>query len=174
MSSMLTSMPSFSSLYDLVASPLRPSSPVNGYFAADSTTSTEDRLVRQPSHSTSHDSHSTPRQPQNLHMQPYSNFPSFSPPLLPPVQEPSLQLTADCPSCGATVVMRAPSWLSTMHETRREYEEAIWEAQMAREACVEHGGPSRRDRVVNVAVGTAKAFRESKVSCLCSRVVRRD
>lgn len=154
----LVSISSFSSLYDLVSSPLRPSSPIDyspGEPPSHATPAFDDRLVH---HHVSSEEHSTPRQA----LQPPSSHPG-SP--LAHAQEPELQLTTECQACGACVVMKMPAWLSNMNRTRIEYEQAMWEAQMARQACNhEQVGPSRRDRVVAIAVGGAKAFRESPVS----------
>lgn len=151
----LASLPSFSSLYSFASSPLRPSSPVSSYSELPAYRSEDQNELGAE--------HTTPR----AAVQSFSTSPpSRGLALAAAAQEPELQLSADCGSCGAPVVMRMPTWLTTMH--RRQYEEAMWEVQAAREqaCCEQHGASSasRRERVVAIAVGGAKALRDSPVS----------
>lgn len=152
----LASLPSFSSLYSFGSSPRRPSSPISTCSELPAYRS-DDRLAQ---HDAEAEEHATPR----AVMQSFSTSPpSRGLALASAAREPELQLHADCSACGAPVVMRMPSWLTTVH--RRQYEEAMWEVQQAREqaCCEQHGvvSASRRDKVVAGAVGAAKAFRDS-------------
>lgn len=163
MSNLVQNM-SFSSLYGLVSSPLRPSTPTGSTQQTESTrpSSPEHELLRRESHET------VTQKPLIRHSDSRRQLAVAA-----PVQEAELQLSAECPHCANDVVIKVPRYMmQAMSSGQARVEQNLYDS---RQAWVEHEHvqiDSARDKVVAFAVAMATAFRESRVSSSSRYVAR--
>lgn len=177
---------SFQSLYGLVSSPLRPSTPngdvpqtrLNNESRPSSQASTSDLdedhvpLIRRNSHGTVKGNHH--HEFQNHQQATIDN----TQPLIrrgpAVVQEAELQLSTECPNCSTQVVIKVPRYMmQVLGSGKARLEQGMMAASTPGNTVGLHGqGPhprwqqppeSTRDKVVRYSVRAATAFRESRV-----------
>lgn len=179
---------SFGSLYGLVSSPLRPSTPngdapqtrpLGNKPLSQASTSDPDEdehvpLIRRASHETvkEHDQHNFHHKSDSDDVQPLIRR---APAL---VQEAELQLSAECPHCSSQVVIKVPRYMMEVigNGKARMGQELL--AASSRGADIDFHGHQQhwnqpppettRDRVVRYSVRAATAFRQSRVSSVTS------